>query len=144
MLMIPHPLGGSTLVVTSHGFDHPPPAPSRRTSLISSWRSSSVARAFYDSRQSNELDVKLRIPNLGHQLLPKLRDGDPDATGLCSKQHLLKVLLLHFNILLTPGEQDCLIAEWQVMDHLTGEVRAHGLDHGEVLFYLSSKRGCSL
>lgn len=83
-----------------------------------------MARAFYDSCQSNELDVKLRIPNLGHQLLPKLQAGDPDATGLCSKQHLLKVLLLHFNVLLTPGEQDCLIAEWQVMDHVTGEVSA--------------------
>ena len=54
--------------------------------------------------------------------------GDPSSTGLCSQQHLLKMLLLHFNVLLTPGEQDCLKAEWQVMDHLTGEVGLWGLE----------------
>lgn len=94
----------------------------RRHSLIGSWRSPAAARLFYDGRQSLELDVKLKAPNIGPKLEPLLRAGDPEGTGICSKQHLMKVLLLHFNILLTPGEQQCLIAEWQVMDHLSGEV----------------------
>jgi hypothetical protein len=78
---------------------------------------------FYDGRQSIELDVKLKSPNLGPKLEPLLRAGDPEGTGMCSRQHLLKVLMLHFNVLLTSGEEQCLIAEWQVMDHLSGEVR---------------------
>lgn len=51
-----------------------------------------------------------------------LQAGDPNGTGFCSKQHLLHTCMLN-NILLTPGEVHCLIAEWQVMDHITGEVR---------------------
>ncbi|GAX84290.1 hypothetical protein CEUSTIGMA_g11712.t1 [Chlamydomonas eustigma] len=95
---------------------------SGRSSLISSWRSPAVGRAFYDNCQSHELDVKLRMPNVGPRLLPYLESWDANQSGLCSKQHLLKMLLLHFNVLLTPGEEACLIAEWQVMDHFTGEV----------------------
>ena len=72
--------------------------------------------------KSHELDVKLREPNLGPRLVPLLEAGDAEGTGRCSKQHLLKVLMLHFNVLLTPGEQACLVAEWQCMDHITGEV----------------------
>jgi hypothetical protein len=41
-------------------------------SLISSWRSPAVGRAFYDTCQSHELDVKLRVPNVGPRLLPYL------------------------------------------------------------------------
>lgn len=51
-----------------------------------------------------------------------MQAGDAEGTGICSKQHLLQMCLLHFNVLLTPGELDCLKAEWQVMDHITGEV----------------------
>ena len=90
--------------------------------LHSSWRSPAASRQFYDTCQSHQLDVKLRKPNLGPRLAPLLEAGDAEGTGRCSKQHLLKVLMLHFNVLLTPGEQACLVAEWQCMDHLTGEV----------------------
>lgn len=144
-----------------------------RLSLISTWRSPVAGRTFYDTRQSLELDVKLREPGWGPKLLPLLKAssegvapctcasthgcwqgqgiasfpvtscaqnmatllvfiapifrcclqaGDPSGTGFCSKQHLLHTCMLN-NILLTPGEVHCLIAEWQVMDHITGEVR---------------------
>ena len=43
--------------------------------------------------------------------MPILQASDPNDTGVCSKQHLLKTLMLN-NILLTTGEMHCLIAEW--------------------------------
>lgn len=57
---------------------HAPPF-SRRMSLISTWRSPTAGRMFYDTRQSHELDVKLREPNLGPRLLPFLKVGRPPA-----------------------------------------------------------------
>jgi hypothetical protein len=48
--------------------------------------------------------------------------ADPDNTGFVSAHVLKKTLMLHFNVLLTPGELDCLKAEWQVADTLTGIV----------------------
>lgn len=44
-----------------------------RLSLISTWRSPVAGRTFYDTRQSLELDVKLREPGWGPKLLPLLK-----------------------------------------------------------------------
>mmetsp|Transcript_25588 Transcript_25588/g.75631 ORF Transcript_25588/g.75631 Transcript_25588/m.75631 type:complete len:153 (-) Transcript_25588:722-1180(-) len=95
-----------------------------RMSLISTWKTPESSRQFYDARQSQQLDAKLRVPGLGPAMLQHLAAGDlgGDHTGLCSKQCLLQTALLHFGVLLTPGELECLKAEWQVMDHATGNV----------------------
>eukprot|EP00798_Chlamydomonas_sp_ICE-L_P000577 gene577-1993_t len=110
-----------------------------RDSLISSWQSSAAGRVFYESQASKALENKLTSENLGPKLFPYLKAGDREDTGCCSKQLLLEagdredtgccskqllleVCLLHFGVLLTTAEQKCLIAEWQVMDHLTGDV----------------------
>eukprot|EP00955_Chlamydomonas_euryale_P004140 43121-Chlamydomonas_euryale.AAC.4 len=103
----------------------PRPPRHSRMSLISTWKTPESSRQFYDARQSQQLDAKLRVPGLGPAMLQHLAAGDlgGDHTGLCSKQCLLQTALLHFGVLLTPGELECLKAEWQVMDHATGNVR---------------------
>lgn len=90
-----------------------------KDSLIATWRSPTAGRLFYDTCQSTELDNKLRATNLGPKMLPFLEACDTDGTGLITQASFTKVLMTRFNVLLTPGELDCLKAEWQVMDHLT-------------------------
>lgn len=93
-----------------------------RESLISTWRSAAAGRVFYDEQASLAIDNKLVKANLGPKLHPLLLAGDPEGTGFCHKQHLLEVCMLHFGLMLTSAEQQCLISEWQVMDHITGQV----------------------
>eukprot|EP00195_Chlamydomonas_chlamydogama_P002689 CAMPEP_0202922906 /NCGR_PEP_ID=MMETSP1392-20130828/78162_1 /ASSEMBLY_ACC=CAM_ASM_000868 /TAXON_ID=225041 /ORGANISM="Chlamydomonas chlamydogama, Strain SAG 11-48b" /LENGTH=166 /DNA_ID=CAMNT_0049616561 /DNA_START=72 /DNA_END=572 /DNA_ORIENTATION=- len=88
-------------------------------SLISTWRSKPAGRQFYETQASHKIHMQLTGKNLGPKLLPLLQAGDPDNTGKCTWQHLSKMCLLHFNILLTPASQAFMIAEWQVVDHLT-------------------------
>lgn len=56
-----------------------------RLSLISTWRSPVAGRTFYDTRQSLELDVKLREPGWGPKLLPLLKASVAPCT--CASMH---------------------------------------------------------